>query len=273
MSSDLFDLSGRVAVLTGGSGTLGSLMARTLLDAGARVCLIGRDLAKARSAAQALSADETRAMAIAADVTERAAMEAACQTVLSAWQRVDILVNAAGGNRPDATAGPQRSFFDLDAGAMRAVIDLNLMGTILPSQVFGRAMAEARSGSIINISSMAVPRALTRVAGYSAGKAGMENFTRWLAVTMAREVSPAVRVNALAPGFFLAEQNRAMLTDLATGELTPRGRAIVDHTPMGRFGDPAELAGALLFLSSDASRFVTGIVLAVDGGFSAWSGV
>ncbi len=273
MDSELFDLTGRVAVLTGGSGTLGSLMARALLQTGARVCLIGRDLVKAENAARALSPDAGRAMAIAADVTDRAAVEAACAAVLSAWQRVDILVNAAGGNRPDATTGPQRAFFDLSGDAVRAAVDLNLMGTVLPSQVFGRAMAAAGAGSIINISSMAVPRALTRVVAYSAGKAAMENFTRWLAVYMAREVSPGVRVNALAPGFFLAEQNRAMLTDLATGELTPRGRAIVDHTPMGRFGDPAELSGALLFLASDASRFVTGIVLAVDGGFSAWSGV
>jgi NAD(P)-dependent dehydrogenase (short-subunit alcohol dehydrogenase family) len=157
--------------------------------------------------------------------------------------------------------------------ALRATIDLNLIGTLLPSQIFGRAMATAKKGSIINISSMAVPRALTRVVGYSAGKAGMENFTRWLAIYMAREVSPAIRVNAIAPGFFLADQNRAMLVDQTTGALTPRGQSIIDHTPMGRFGDAADLIGVLLWLASDASSFVTGIVAAVDGGFSAFSGV
>lgn len=270
---NLFDLSGRVAVVTGGSGTLGSNMAQGLLDAGARVCIIARDGDKAARVAAALSPDPARVMSAPADVTDEDAVRRAADAVLQAWGRVDVLVNAAGGNRPDATTGPQRSFFDLPMEALRATVDLNLIGTLLPSQIFGRAMAAAQKGSIINISSMSVPRALTRVVGYSAGKAGMENFTRWLAVYMAREVSPAIRVNAIAPGFFLADQNRAMLVDTATGALTPRGQAIIAHTPMGRFGDPPDLTGALLWLASDASSFVTGIVVPVDGGFSAFSGV
>ncbi len=270
---NLFDLSGRVAVVTGGSGTLGGAMAKGLLDAGANVCVIGRDGDKAARMAASLSPDGARAMAVAADVVDRDAVQRAADAVLRRWGRVDVLVNAAGGNRPDATTNPNQSFFDLPMEAIRATVDLNLIGTLLPSQVFGRAMAAAKQGSIINISSMAVPRALTRVVGYSAGKAGMENFTRWLAIYMAREVSPAVRVNAIAPGFFLADQNRAMLVDQATGALTPRGQSIIDHTPMGRFGHPADLTGALLWLASDASSFVTGIVVAIDGGFSAFSGV
>ena len=270
---NLFDLTGRVAVVTGGSGTLGAGMAKGLLDAGASVCIIGRDEAKAAQVASSLSPDHERTMAVSADMTDRQAVERATDAVLKRWGRVDILVNAAGGNRPDATTNPKQSFFDLPVEALRACIDLNLIGTLLPSQMFGRVMADAKKGSIINISSMSVPRALTRVVGYSAGKAGMENFTRWLAIYMAKEVSPDVRVNAIAPGFFLAEQNRAMLVDQTSGKPTPRGQSIIDHTPMGRFGDAVDLTGALLWLASDASSFVTGIVVPVDGGFSAFSGV
>ncbi|MCS7061358.1 MAG: SDR family oxidoreductase [Anaerolineae bacterium] len=270
---NLFDLTGRVAVVIGGSGTLGAAMAHGLLDAGACVCILGRDLRKASRVAGSLSPDPARVMAVSADVTVPVLVEQAADAVIRRWGRVDILVNAAGGNRPDATTDAARSFFDLPFDSIRAAIDLNLMGTLLPCQVFGRLMAQAKYGSIITISSMAVPRALTRVVGYSAGKAGMENFTRWLAVYMAREVSPALRVNAIAPGFFLADQNRAMLVDPATGSLTSRGQAIIEHTPMRRFGEPADLIGALLWLASDASAFVTGIVVPVDGGFSAFSGV
>ncbi|MGQ9814322.1 MAG: SDR family oxidoreductase [Candidatus Roseilinea sp.] len=269
----LFDLTGRVAVVTGGSGTLGGAMAKGLLDAGASICIVGRDGDKAARVAVSLSADPARAMAVSADVVDADAVQRAADAVLARWGRVDVLVNAAGGNRPDAITNADRSFFDLPLEAVRATIDLNMIGTLLPCQVFGRAMAERQKGSIINISSMAVSRALTRVVAYSASKAAMENFTRWLAVYMAREVSPAVRVNAIAPGFFVADQNRALLIDQATGALTSRGQAIIAHTPMGRFGEPADLIGALLWLASDAATFVTGIVVAVDGGFSAFSGV
>lgn len=270
---DLFALQDRVAIVTGGSGVLGRAMAQGLLEAGARVCILGRDPARAQAVAESLSPGLERTLGLSADVTQRAALEAAAEAVLHRWGRIDILVNAAGGNRLEATTSPTQPFFDLPPEALRAAVDLNLFGTILPCQVFGRAMAEARSGSIINISSMAAIRPLTRVVAYAAAKAAVDNFTRWLAVYMAQEFSPAIRVNAIAPGFFLGEQNRALLIDQTTGELTPRGRAIIDHTPMRRFGDPADLVGTVVWLASPASAFVTGIVVPVDGGFSAFSGV
>jgi NAD(P)-dependent dehydrogenase (short-subunit alcohol dehydrogenase family) len=271
--AQVFSLAGKVAVLTGGSGTLGSGMARGLLDAGAQVCLVGRDGAKASAVAHKLSEDVDRAMGLGADVTHPDDVERVAQEVLSHWGHVDILVNAAGGNRPGATTNPKQSFFDLSPDAIRDTFDLNLTGTVIPSQVFGKAMAQASQGVIINISSMAASRPLTRVVGYAAAKAAVENFTRWLAVYMAKEYSPAIRVNALAPGFFLAEQNRAMLVDAQTGDLTPRGRAIIDHTPMNRFGTAGDLVGTLVWLCSNASLFVTGIVVPVDGGYSAFNGV
>ena len=183
------------------------------------------------------------------------------------------LVNAAGGNKPNATTGPDLSFFDLPEDALRFVFDLNLMGTILPCQVFGCEMAECGEGVILNFSSMSALRPLTRIAGYSVAKAGVSNFTQWLAVHMAQNYSKQIRVNALAPGFFMGEQNRFLLTDRETGELTPRGRSIIDHTPMGRFGNPEDLLGTVLWLLSPAAAFVTGITVPVDGGFSAFSGV
>ena len=270
---ELFNLTGKVAVVTGGSGTLGTGMAQGLLQAGAHVCILGRDYEKAKRAAEHLSSDPALVMAASADVTNTSEVEHAAQAVLERWGRVDVLVNAAGGNRPDATTNPKQSFFDLSPEAMRATFDLNLTGTIIPSQVFGRHMAQSGSGNIINISSMAASRPLTRVISYAAAKSAVENFTRWLAVHMAKEYSPAIRVNALAPGFFLAEQNRAMLMDAVTDELTPRGRSIIDHTPMNRFGNPDDLVGTLIWLASDAAAFVTGIVVPVDGGFSAFGGV
>ncbi len=273
--SELFDLSGRVAVVTGGSGVLGGAIAAGLLAAGARVCIISSNIAKVQSAVQALAQPHRadRVMGLRADVTQPDDVEAAAQAVLQRWGTVDVLVNAAGGTRPDALTGPQRSLFDLSLDVVRAVVDLNFYGTWIPSVRFARAMAERGSGSIINISSMTVQRAMTRTPAYSAGKAAMENFTRWLAVHMAKEISPHIRVNAIAPGFFLGEQNRALLIDPHTGQPTPRGQAILSHTPMGRFGEAEELIGAAVWLASDASRFVTGAVIPVDGGFSAFSGV
>ena len=273
MSEGLFDLHDLVAVVTGGSGVLGGAMAQGLLDAGARVAILGRDRAKTEQAAQALGRGSDRMIGLAGDVTQRETLEQAAQDLVSRWGRIDILVNAAGGNRSDANATPSQPFFDLSAEALRSAVDLNLMGTILPSQVFGRHMAEQKAGSIINISSMAASRPLTRVIAYAASKAAVDNFTRWLAVHLAQECSPQIRVNAIAPGFFLGEQNRALLVDQATGELTPRGRAIIGHTPMGRFGEPGDLVGTLVWLASPASAFVTGIVVPVDGGFSASSGI
>jgi len=192
---------------------------------------------------------------------------------LTEFGRVDALINGAGGNNPRATTGPSMDFFSIPAEAMRFVLDLNLLGTILPSQVFGRVMADQGNGNIVNISSMNAFRPLTRIPAYSAAKSAVTNFTQWLAVHMAQEYSPDIRVNAIAPGFFLTEQNRFLLTDKESGELTPRGKSIISHTPMGRFGKPEDLLGAVLWLLSPASSFVTGTVIPVDGGFGAFSGV
>lgn len=269
----LFGLSGRVAVVTGGGGVLCGGMSRALGRTGANVAVL--DLA--REAAQAV-ADEIRegggtAIAVQCDVLDRASIEAAAETVLGAFGAADILINGAGGNKRQATTSTDLSFFDLPADAIQWVFNLNFVGTLLPSQVFGRRMAEEGEGVVLNVSSMNAFRPLTRIPAYSAAKAAVSNFTQWLAVHMAQEYSPSIRVNALAPGFFLTDQNRFLLTDPNSQELTERGRTIIDHTPMGRFGAPADLVGAALWLLSSASAFVTGIVVPVDGGFSAFSGV
>jgi NAD(P)-dependent dehydrogenase (short-subunit alcohol dehydrogenase family) len=214
-----------------------------------------------------------RAITVLGDVLQPGTLESAAREVLSEFGRIDGLINGAGGNTPQATTKPELSFFNLPEEALRYVFDLNMLGTILPCQVFGRRMAEQGEGVILNLSSMAALRPMTRVVGYSAAKAGINNFTQWLAVHLAKEYSPKLRVNAVAPGFFLGEQNRNMLIDAATGNLTPRGESIITHTPMGRFGEPEDLLGAVLWLLSPASAFVTGIVVPVDGGFSAFSGV
>jgi NAD(P)-dependent dehydrogenase (short-subunit alcohol dehydrogenase family) len=269
-----FDLAGKVAVVTGGTGALGMAMCKGLASAGATVVIVARTLQTAADLADRIHADGGSAAAVPCDVLNREQVTQAAARVNELYGRADILVNAAGGNKPEATAIPgQRSFFDLPAEAMAWVFDLNLMGTLLPSQVFGAAMAAQKAGVIINISSMASFTPLTRVVAYGAAKAAVNNFTQWLAVYMAREHSPHIRVNAIAPGFFLGDQNRFLLIDKDSGELTPRGRQILDHTPMGRFGEPDDLIGALLWLASDASRFVTGVVVPVDGGFNAYSGV
>jgi NAD(P)-dependent dehydrogenase (short-subunit alcohol dehydrogenase family) len=197
----------------------------------------------------------------------------AAEVILKRFGKIDALINAAGGNKPQATTAPDRSFFDLPIDALRWVFDLNILGTMLPSQVLGKLMAERGEGVILNISSMNAFRPLTRIPAYSAAKAGVSNFTQWLAVHMAQEYSPRIRVNAIAPGFFLTTQNKFLLTDEKTGKLTPRGQAIITHTPMARFGNPDDLFGAVLWLLSPASAFVTGIIVPIDGGFSAFSGV
>jgi len=272
MPDPLFDLRGQVIAVTGGGGVLPGALARGLAARGARLALLTRTLSKAERIAEAIRAEGGAALALAADVTDRAQLETAAEAVLAAFGRVDHLINGAGGNRPGATALTAQAFFDLPAADLRAVVDLNLMGTVLAAQVFGRRLAEQGQGSILNISSMAALRPLTRVVGYAAAKAALDNFTRWLAVALARDISPALRVNAIAPGFFLGDQNRSLLVDPA-GKLTPRDQAILAHTPMGRFGQPEDLLGTVLWLLSPASAFVTGIVVPVDGGFSAFGGV
>ncbi len=268
----LFDVRDKVIIVTGGTGVLGGAMARGLAAAGARVGILGRRVQRAQEVAQAIVQEGGQALAVPADVLIQEQLEQVRETVLARWGRIDGLVNAAGGNLPGATLSPDRTVFDLSQEALRQVVDLNLLGTILPSQIFGAVMAEQRAGSVVNISSMAAQRAITRVAGYSAAKAAVDNFTRWLATEFARKFGDGLRVNAIAPGFFIGEQNRRLLLN-EDGSLTERGQTIIQHTPMGRFGEPDELVGTLLWLMSDASRFVTGVVVPVDGGFSAFSGV
>jgi NAD(P)-dependent dehydrogenase (short-subunit alcohol dehydrogenase family) len=264
-----FDGSTQVAVVTGGAGVLCAAMCQALAQAGVKVAVL--DLRP--EAALALAAElGNGAIGLACNVLDKASVEAAAAQVLDIFGRVDILINGAGGNNPRATTRPDLSFFDLPAEALRSVFDLNLLGTILPCQVFGRIMAAQKAGVIVNISSMNAFRPLTRIPAYSAAKAGLSNFTQWLAVHMAQEYSPTIRVNAIAPGFFVGEQNQRLLLN-EDGTLTPRGLQIQSHTPMGRFGVPEDLLGTLLWLVSPASAFVTGIIVPVDGGFSAYSGV
>jgi len=268
----LFSLRERVALVTGSGGVLGGAMAHGLARAGARVVFLDRNVERGEANAAQVAAAGGEALALTADVLDRPALERDREVILARWGRIDVLVNAAGGNSPNATVPDDKAFFDLDPDALRANIDLNWLGTVLPSQVFGATMAAQGAGCIVNISSMAADRALTRVVAYSAAKAAVENLTRWLAVELARKYGAGVRVNALAPGFFVGNQNRALLHN-PDGTLTPRGQAIHAHTPMKRFGSPDDLIGALIWLCSPAAAFVTGIVLPVDGGFSAFSGV
>jgi len=275
MHADLaqqFDLSGRVALVTGGSGALGRAMARGLAMAGARVALLARRPERLQEAVAEIEQLGGEALALPGDVLDRASLEKARETLLGHWDRLDILVNGAGGNVREATLEPGHTVFELTEEAFRRVIDLNLMGTILPTLIFGEVMARQRRGVIVNVSSMAATRILTRVVGYSAAKAAVENFTRWMAVELARTYGEGLRVNAIAPGFFLGEQNRHLLLR-EDGSLTERGQAIIAHTPMGRFGEADDLIGTLVWLCSDASRFVTGVVVPVDGGFSIYTGI
>ncbi len=269
----LFRVENKVAVVTGGAGALCAAMCRALAEGGVKIAVLDLRQDLAESLASELRTDGAEAIGLACNVLEKASVEAAAGETLARFGKVDILINGAGGNKPQATTNAEQSFFDLPAEAVRWVFDLNLMGTILPSQVFGKIMAAQKEGVILNISSRNAFRPLTRIPAYSAAKAGVSNFTQWLAVHMAQEYSPNIRVNAIAPGFFLTEQNRFLLTDKDTGNLTSRGQTIINHTPMGRFGAPDDLLGTVFWLLSPASAFVTGIVVPVDGGFSAFSGV
>jgi NAD(P)-dependent dehydrogenase (short-subunit alcohol dehydrogenase family) len=270
----LYNFKDRTVAVTGGAGVLGSEMACALVGCGANVVILDRDMALAERLIHRFEpTTRGRAIAVYGDVLKRDTMEQARDVITHEFGQLDGLINAAGGNRPDATTSPDRSFFDLPEEALRFVFDLNLMGTIMPSQILGQLMAQRGEGVILNVSSMNAFRPLTRIAAYSAAKAGVSNFTQWLAVHMAQEYSPRIRVNAIAPGFFLTEQNRFLLTDQQTGALTPRGETIITHTPMQRFGTPEDLLGAVLWLLSPAAAFVSGVVIPIDGGFSAYSGV
>lgn len=267
-----FDVSGRVAVVTGGSGVLGGSIAESLLSAGAKVVIIGRTPRNVEDKTRKLKMISSDVIGITCNVLHVDEIEKARDAILRKWHRVDILVNCAGGNIPGATLDGKQSFFEMESEAWNAVLDLNMNGTVYPSFVFGEVMARQKEGSIINISSMAAINAITRVPGYSAAKAGIDNFTRWLATEMALKYSDRVRVNAIAPGFFIGNQNRNVLLN-ADGSLTERSEKVLAKTPMGRFGDISELNGAVQFLCSDAASFITGAVLPIDGGFSAFSGV
>jgi len=271
--SNLFDVQDKVVAITGGGGVLCGQMARALAQAGAKVAILDLDQAAAEKLAGEIRNQAGHALAIQCNVLDKASIETAKDKILQDFGTIDALINGAGGNKKEATTSPDLSFFDLPQEAIRFVFDLNFLGTLLPSQVFGKEMAKAGSGVILNISSMNAFRPLTKIPAYSAAKAAVSNFTQWLAVHFCQNYSRNIRVNAIAPGFFLTEQNRFLLTDENTGQLTPRGQTIIDHTPMGRFGEPAELIGTVLWLLSDASKFVTGVVVPVDGGFSAFSGV
>jgi NAD(P)-dependent dehydrogenase (short-subunit alcohol dehydrogenase family) len=271
--TQLYNFTGRTVAITGGSGVLGSEMAVALAELGANVAILDRETKLPPAVQKRLDESSGKAIVVASDVLNREAFEESVEVVLKEFGGIDILINGAGGNHPNATTNPERTFFDLPAEAIRFTSDLNLLGSIIPCQVVGKLMAERGDGVILNISSMSALRPLTRVTAYSAAKAAVSNFTQWLAVHMAQEYSPSIRVNALAPGFFLTNQNRFLLTDEKSGGLTERGKSIIDHTPQGRFGDPEDLLGTVLWLLSPASTFVTGIVVPVDGGFSAFSGV
>ncbi len=270
----LFDLTDRVFVVTGATGALAGSAADYLVAQGARVAYLGRSSEKLDAALNKCRTQTPSAqgLGLVADVLDRGALERARDAVLQKWGRIDGLINGAGGNMPGATIGPGKSFADLDFESFQQVVDLNLHGTVLPSLVFAPVMIEGGRGAIVNFSSVSAPQAVTRVVGYSAAKAGVENFTRWLAVDMARRTEGKVRVNAVLPGFFLGEQNRRLLTN-EDGSLTERGQLVVNNTPFGRFGQANELHGAVHYLASDASQFVTGTILPVDGGFVAFSGV
>ena len=270
--NQLFSLKDRVAIVTGSTGVLGGAMAHGLAAAGAKVAILGRRAERAAEVADAINANGGVAIPLPADVLDSAQLESARQQLMDKWGRIDILVNAAGGNSPDATVFGNVTFFNIQRAAIDNMMNLNLMGSILPSQVFGEVMATAGKGCILNVSSMATVRTLTRVLGYGAAKAAIDNFTRWLALEMAFKYGEGMRVNAIAPGFFIGEQNRQFLLN-PDDTLTARGQQIIDHTPMKRFGEADELVGTAVWLCSDAAKFVTGIVVPVDGGFSTYSGV
>ena len=269
----LFDVRGLTAVITGGTGVLGSEMALALARAGVRVAILSRHATSSAKIVETIQTEKGEAIGVACDVLQRSDLEHACTEVLETFGSIDILINAAGGNSLQATTSANISFFDLDIRAIESVLDLNFIGTLQSCQVFGRGMAERGQGCIVNVASMNALRPLTRIPAYSAAKAAVANFTQWLAVYMAQEYRAQIRVNAIAPGFILTEQNRFLLIDAQSGTMTPRGQAILDHTPMRRLGAPEDLVGTLLWLVSPASAFVTGTVIPIDGGFSAFSGV
>ena len=270
--SDLFRLDGKVAIVTGGGGALGGAMAEGLSGQGAKIALLGRSEESLRKQASRIVRMGGEAIITPGDVLKREDLIKAQNEIYGKWGSIDVLVNAAGGNLSGATIMPEQNFFDLSIDAFEDVTSLNLTGTVLPCQVFGETMKTQGKGSIINISSLTASVPFTRVVGYSAAKSAIDNFTKWLATEMAFKFGEGIRVNAIAPGVFIGDQNRTLLLN-EDGSLTDRGQAIVNRTPMKRFGIPEELISTAIYLSSDASNFVTGAIIPVDGGFLAFAGI
>ncbi|MFP3599070.1 SDR family oxidoreductase [Chryseobacterium sp. SIMBA_029] len=270
--NEIFSIQGKIAVITGASGVLGGSLAESFVKAGATVVALGRNQETLDARVKKLTDSGGEAFAVEANVMDVESLEAAANKIVEKYGKIDILLNIAGGNIPAATLSPDQSFLDMNIEGWNQVTDLNINGTVYPSYVFGKVMAQHGSGSIVNISSMAAYSAITRVAGYSAAKAAITNFTQWLASDLALKYGDTIRVNAIAPGFFIGDQNRNILLN-PDGSLTERSVKVIAKTPMGRFGDAEELNGAVQFLCSDAASFITGALLPVDGGFSAFSGV
>ena len=268
----IFSLKGKVALVTGGTGVLGGAMAIALAKAGAHVAVLGRNQEKLDEMVATLKENGAEALALSADVTKTNELQQANEKLLQKFGKLDILINGAGGNMPGAVVKPEQTIFDLSEEAIRKIVELNYLGTVLPTQIFSKSMSERKEGVIINISSVAATKPLSRVMGYASSKAAIENYTQWLSGEMATKFGEGIRVNAIAPGFFLTEQNRDLLTN-KDGSLTERGQQIISQTPFNRFGDPEDLSGTLIWLCSDASKFVTGAVIPVDGGYCAFGGI
>ncbi|HNW50732.1 MAG TPA: SDR family oxidoreductase [Prolixibacteraceae bacterium] len=268
----LFNLDGRVAVITGGGGVLASEIGGGLSQAGVKIVFLDINEEAALAAAQRIIDQGREAIGLKTNVLDMEALKECRDLILKKYGKIDILLNAAGGNMAGASVNPGQTIFDLNIDALDKVTDLNFKGTVLPSMVFGEVMAKQKSGNIINISSMAALQAITRQVGYSASKAAVSNFTMWMAMEMALKFEGSIRVNAIAPGFFIGNQNHDLLIN-PDGSYTERSMKIINNTPMGRFGEASELVGAVLYLASDSASFVTGVVLPIDGGFSTFSGV
>lgn len=268
-----FEVNGKVCVITGGSGVLGTEMARAIGLNGGKVVILARDEETLQETSEELSEFDINHLTVSASVLDRAELQAAAEMVVDEYGRIDVLINAAGGNSSEATTDEETSFFDLPKDGFETVMNVNFLGTVLASQVFGEYIVDEGEGVILNVSSMNAFTPLTKIPAYSGAKAAVSNFTEWLAVYMSHNYSPDIRVNAIAPGFFLTEQNRYLLIDEETGEYTNRGQSIINNTPQGRFGNPEDLATTVLWLLSPGSEFIHGAVIPIDGGFSAYSGV
>jgi NAD(P)-dependent dehydrogenase (short-subunit alcohol dehydrogenase family) len=272
MTPQLFDVRDKVAVVTGGTGVLGSAMAIGLAEAGCKVVVVGRREDAGKQVVDQITAKGAKALFCKADVLNADELQKANDETMKAFGSIDILVNCAGGNMAGAVIPVDKTFFDLDMTEFGKVVDLNLTGTVLPCKIFTADMVRRRKGAIVNIASMASYRPITRIVGYAAAKSAVKNFTEWLATEMAKKFGEGIRVNGIAPGFFITEQNRKLLTN-NDGSYTPRGQAAINNTPFARFGEADELTGTLIWLCSDASKFVTGVTVPVDGGFNVFCGV